>query len=153
MPGPYRNHSLRFILARRTGTIAGLAVQDGNLAERNPVTGARVSVEDLVRYAIDTLRLDYIFWGTEEPYYSAEVLPWLASLSRSTEELKRYGDPIRRLFYNNQDELIDVGPLIDLVAIVVRDEAIDPHWLLTHRAARGSRDRSHLPSAHSRPRP
>ena len=75
-----RNHALRLIPARGATTIAGLAVQDGNLAERNPVTGARVSVEELVRYATDTLRLDYLFWGTEEPYYSAEVLPWLAGL-------------------------------------------------------------------------
>jgi hypothetical protein len=41
-----------------------------------------VSVEDLVRYATDTLRLDYVFWGTEEPYYSKEVLPWLTALRR-----------------------------------------------------------------------
>jgi hypothetical protein len=75
-----RNHSLRFIAARGANTVAGLAVQDGNLAERNPVTGERASVEALVRYATDTLRLDYIFWGTEEPYYSKEVLPWLAGL-------------------------------------------------------------------------
>jgi hypothetical protein len=77
-----RNHSLRLIAARGASTVAALAVQDGNLAERNSATGARVSVEDLVRYATDTLRLDYVFWGTEEPYYSKEVLPWLAARRR-----------------------------------------------------------------------
>lgn len=76
-----RNHSLRLIAARGPTTVAALAVQDGNLAEKNPATGARVTVDDLVRYATDTLRLDYIFWGTEEPYYSRDILPWL---SRST---------------------------------------------------------------------
>jgi hypothetical protein len=73
-----RNHSLRLITARGASTVAGLAVQDGNLAERNPATGARVRVAELVCYAMDTLRLDYLFWGTEEPYYSNEVLPWLS---------------------------------------------------------------------------
>lgn len=41
-----------------------------------------------------------------------------------------------------RDRRIDEGLVIDLVAIVVRDDAIDPHWLLTgeydldtHRAA------------------
>jgi hypothetical protein len=77
-----RNHALRLIAARGATTVAGLAVQDGNLAERNPATGTRVSVEELGRYATDTLRLDYIFWGTEEPYYSREILPWLAGLRR-----------------------------------------------------------------------
>ena len=77
-----RNHTLRLIPARAATTIAGLAVQDGNLAEKNPATGARVSVEELVRFATDTLRLDYVFWGTEEPYYSREILPWLAARRR-----------------------------------------------------------------------
>ena len=79
-----RNHSLPLIAARRPGTIAGLAVQDGNLAEKNPATGARVTVEELVRYASDTLHLDYIFWGTEEPYYTQEILPWLAGWHRTS---------------------------------------------------------------------
>ena len=84
-----RNHSLRFIAARGANTIAGLAVQDGNLAERNPATGERASVEALVRYATDTLRLDYIFWGTEEPYFSKEVLPWLAGIARPPDVVPR----------------------------------------------------------------
>ena len=77
-----RRHSLPLIAARGPRTIAGLAVQDGNLAEKSITTGARVTVEELVRYATDTLRLDYIFWGTEEPYYSKEILPWLARARR-----------------------------------------------------------------------
>lgn len=54
-----------------------MAVQDGNLEDRNPDTGARVTVAELHRFARDHLRLDYIFWGTQEPYYSAEILPYL----------------------------------------------------------------------------
>lgn len=77
-----RNHSLRLIASRGAATIAGVAVQDRNLAERSAATGTRVTVEELFHYAADTLRLDYLFWGTEEPYYSKEVLPWLAGNPR-----------------------------------------------------------------------
>jgi hypothetical protein len=91
-----RNHSLRLIAARGAATVAALAVQDGNLAERNPATGARVTVEDLVRYATDTLRLDYIFWGTEEPYYSKAVLPWLTRSSSRQSRPRRHSPATRR---------------------------------------------------------
>jgi len=74
-----RQHSLALIAARPAGIVAGLAVQDGNLADVNRDTGTRVTVEDPVRIARDELRLDYIFWGTEEPYWSADVLPFLRS--------------------------------------------------------------------------
>lgn len=74
-----RKHSLPLIAARRRGIIAGVAVQDGNLAEKHRGTGKRITVEELVRFATDTLRLNYIFWGNEEPYYSKEILPYLSS--------------------------------------------------------------------------
>jgi hypothetical protein len=72
-----RNHSLALIAARPRGVLAGLAVQDGNLAETDPATGMPVSAEALLAYATGTLRLDYLFWGVEEPYYSRDVLPLL----------------------------------------------------------------------------
>jgi hypothetical protein len=74
-----RANSLPLIAARGPDVIAGVAVQDGNLAERKR-NGEKVRAADLYRYAADTLHLNYIFWGTEEPYYSAEVLPFLRSL-------------------------------------------------------------------------
>lgn len=55
----------------------GVAVQDGNLEDVNPTTGKRVDVPELVRFATDYLRVNYIFWGTEEPYYSRDVIPFL----------------------------------------------------------------------------
>ncbi len=83
---PYRkgqqNHGYPLIAARRAGVPAGVAVQDGNLADRNPATGARVTVAELYRFAVEDLRLDYLFWGTEEPYYSRDVLPFLRGLTR-----------------------------------------------------------------------
>jgi hypothetical protein len=75
-----QNHSLPLIASRASGIRAGSAVQDGNLAEINPSTGQRVTVAELYRLAKDSLRLDYIFWGTEEPYYSKEVVPFIRSV-------------------------------------------------------------------------
>jgi hypothetical protein len=82
---PYREgqqaNSLPLIAARGTGVVAGMAVQDGNLADVDPTTGRPVTVEALYRYAADHLRLDYVFWGTQEPYYSRDILPYLAGLA------------------------------------------------------------------------
>jgi hypothetical protein len=62
---------------------AGIAVQDGNLAEINPETGNPVTVNELLDFATSYLRVDYIFWGMEEPYYSRDVLPTLAGLKKN----------------------------------------------------------------------
>jgi hypothetical protein len=82
---PYRKgqqaNSLPLIAARSAGVVAGMAVQDGNLRDLDPATGRPVTVDALYRYAADRLRLDYIFWGTEEPYYTHDVLPYLRGLS------------------------------------------------------------------------
>jgi hypothetical protein len=75
-----RNHSYPLIAARSAGVAAGVAVQDGNLEDINPATGERTTVGELYLFAKDTLRLDYIFWGTQEPYYSQEVLPFIREL-------------------------------------------------------------------------
>ena len=78
---PYqRSHSLPLIEHRRPGVIAAMAVQDGNLAQRNRSTGKRITVAELYAFAVTRLRLNYIFWGTEEPYFTADVLPFLRAL-------------------------------------------------------------------------
>jgi len=81
---PYRKgqqaNSLPLIAGRGSGVVAGMAVQDGNLEERDPRTGQQVVVETLYRYAAEQLRLDYIFWGVEEPYYTRAILPFLRNL-------------------------------------------------------------------------
>ena len=78
-------HSYALIAARKPNTVAGVAVQWGNLEDRNPATGDRVTVDELYRFAKDQLRLNYIFWGTQEPYYSNEILPYLRNLSGEDE--------------------------------------------------------------------
>jgi hypothetical protein len=77
-----RQHSLPLIAARAKGTVAGMAIQDGNLADVDRQSGKRVTVEELAAYARNPLHLDYLFWGTEEPYWSEEVVPYLRSLKR-----------------------------------------------------------------------
>ncbi len=72
-----QNHCLALISARKPGVIAGLAIQAGNLAQKNPETGERVTASELYGFAVEPLRLDYIFWGIQEPYYTDEILPLL----------------------------------------------------------------------------
>ena len=78
---PYRPGQLgtSYPLIRAAAGIVptGVAVQDGNLAEVNPTTGKRVEVSELMKFATEYLKVDYVFWGTEEPYYSAHVIPFL----------------------------------------------------------------------------
>ena len=59
----------------------GIAVQDGNFADLDPATGQPVTIENLFAFARDSLKVTYIFWGTEEPYYSRQVIPFLRALS------------------------------------------------------------------------
>ncbi len=79
-------HSYALIEARSPGTVAGVAVQWGNLEDRNPTTGERVTVAELCGYARNRLRLDYLFWGTQEPYYSDDILPYLEKYGDSFEQ-------------------------------------------------------------------
>lgn len=55
----------------------GIAVQDGNSAYINPKTGKRVTIAEQIAFATEYLRANYIFWCTEEPYYSEQVIPFL----------------------------------------------------------------------------
>ncbi len=60
----------------------GIAVQDGNYEDINPKTGKRASIAELIKFATNYLKADYIFWCTEEPYYSAELIPFLKKLDQ-----------------------------------------------------------------------
>ena len=57
--------------------VVGIAVQDGNYAHVNPKTGRKVTISEQIKFATDYLKADYIFWCTEEPYYSTELVPYL----------------------------------------------------------------------------
>lgn len=78
---PYqRSHSLALIAQRPAGVVAAMAVQDGNLADLRRSTGERITVAELYAFAVTNLRLNYLFWGTEEPYFTSDVLPFLRAL-------------------------------------------------------------------------
>jgi hypothetical protein len=70
------NHSYPLIREASGAVPTGVAVQDGNYEEINPQTGKRVTVPELLAFATDYLKVDYVFWCTQEPYYSGEVIPF-----------------------------------------------------------------------------
>ena len=55
----------------------GLAVQDGNYSDVNRETGKRADIAELLKFGSEELKLEYIFWCTEEPYYSNELIPFM----------------------------------------------------------------------------
>jgi hypothetical protein len=68
------------LLRKSAGIIpVGIAFQDGNQAHINPKTGKRVTIPEAIEFAKKYLRADYIFWCTEEPYFSNELVPFLNS--------------------------------------------------------------------------
>ena len=70
------SHSYPLIRARRTGVPAGVAVQHGNYDQITP-GGLRITIPEIYRFGRDNLRLDYMFWCTQEPAYSKDVIPYL----------------------------------------------------------------------------
>ena len=60
----------------------GVAVQDGNYAHVNPQTRKQVTLAEILTFATDYLKADYVFWCTEEPYYSEQLIPFLRSASQ-----------------------------------------------------------------------
>lgn len=74
-----RENSHPFIRASAGIIPTGLAVQDGNYGDVDPKTGKRASIAELLKFAIDDLKLDYVFWCTEEPYYTNELIPFIQS--------------------------------------------------------------------------
>lgn len=60
----------------------GAAVQEGNYSIINSKTEEQVTVLEILDFAQNYLNLDYVFWCTEEPYYSEQVLPLLTSLKK-----------------------------------------------------------------------
>jgi hypothetical protein len=55
----------------------GIAAQDGNYELPNPKTGKPVTVAQMVDFASGYLKVKYVFWCTQEPFYSRDVIPSL----------------------------------------------------------------------------
>jgi hypothetical protein len=78
---PYKpgqmGHSYPLIRESAGKVPTGIAVQDGNYRHSNPKTGRPVTIPELVEFATEYLMVDYIFWCTEEPFYSRKLMPYL----------------------------------------------------------------------------
>jgi hypothetical protein len=73
------NNSYPLIHDRDRSVPGGVAVQWGNYDQLVPDTGLRITAREIHRFGRDYLRLDYIFWCTQEPSYSRDVIPYLES--------------------------------------------------------------------------
>ena len=71
------NHSYPLIRASSGIVPTGIAVQSGNYNARDPKTGKQPTIAELTKFAVEQLKVKYIFWCTEEPFYSRQVLPFL----------------------------------------------------------------------------
>jgi len=84
---PYRpgqmHHSYPLIRACHGLIPTGIAVQDGNYNAINSRTHKHLTVLQLLDFAENDLKVEYIFWCTQEPYFSQELVPYLESQSRS----------------------------------------------------------------------
>lgn len=75
---PFQRSNSYPLIRESAGVVpSGIAVQDGNYGDVNPDTGKRADIAELLKFASDYLKIDYIFWCTEEPYYSQELIPFM----------------------------------------------------------------------------
>ena len=73
------SHSYPLIRECAGNVPTGIAVQDGNYQHKNPNTGQPVAISELLTFAREYLKVDYIFWCTQEPFYSENLIPFLQS--------------------------------------------------------------------------
>jgi len=71
------NHTYAMLRAYRGVAPTGIAVQEGNLEDIDPRTGARITVAQLVDFATNILGVHYIFWEPQEPFFTRDVLPFI----------------------------------------------------------------------------
>ena len=76
------DNGYRFIKMCRGKIPSGIAVQWGNYDYINPRTRNRVTLRELISFADEYLGVQYVFWSTQEPYYSRDVLPHFAVQKR-----------------------------------------------------------------------
>jgi len=78
---PYKpgqmSHSYPLIRECAGKVPTGIAVQHDNYQHKNPKSGQPVTISELVGFATEHLKVDYIFWSTQEPFYSGSLIPFL----------------------------------------------------------------------------
>lgn len=77
------NHPLAMMHEHEYTTPLGVAIQDGNYIGKTntvQVEKERKSIVPLLHvFAKDFLKVDYMFWGNQEPYFEQDVLPCFTS--------------------------------------------------------------------------
>ncbi|MCF6212405.1 MAG: T9SS type A sorting domain-containing protein [Flavobacteriaceae bacterium] len=92
--------------------VLGNATQWNDYGYINPDTGLTVTAEEILRYSIDTLKDDYIFWLKREPYFTSDVIPTLANyrnnctsnplgIRKYTSLIKIYPNPTSDMIFVN----------------------------------------------------
>jgi hypothetical protein len=74
------NNSYPFIRNSYKKVATGVAVQDGTYEYVNPQTKEKITAKDIYQFAEDNLHLTYIFWGTEQPFFQTQIIPFLQGL-------------------------------------------------------------------------
>jgi hypothetical protein len=81
---PFQRANSYPLIRQSAGIVpTALAVQDGNYGDVDPKKERRATIAELLKFATDDLKLDYIFWCTEEPYYSNELIPFMRSTTKA----------------------------------------------------------------------
>jgi hypothetical protein len=82
---PYKpsqmKHSYPLIRESSGQVPTGIAAQEGNYKLLNSKTKKQITIQDLLEFATNFLQVDYIFWCTEEPFYSKELIPFLKTVT------------------------------------------------------------------------
>ncbi len=78
------NHCYPLIRQSAGKVPTGIAVQDGNYQHKNPKSGQPVTISEMVKFAAEYLKVDYIFWCTQEPFYSENLIPFLHAQAQHT---------------------------------------------------------------------
>lgn len=75
-PGQMK-HAYHFIPRYAEKVPVGMAIQWNNYRHVNPHTGKEVTVKEIYRFGTEHLKANYLFWCTQEPYFSQGVVPYL----------------------------------------------------------------------------
>lgn len=73
------NHTIAMMHEGNFSVPLGIAVQDGNYIGETGTDSIKTVRENIVpvlhAFAMDFLRVDYMFWSCQEPYFSEDVIP------------------------------------------------------------------------------
>lgn len=72
-------NSYKYIVNSHNRVTTGVAVQDGTQDYINPATNKKITPSEIYLFGKDYLHLDYIFWGSEEPFLHDQIIPFLSS--------------------------------------------------------------------------